>query len=35
MKEVLMNVLEGIAGVVVLLGTLLGGYFAIWLAMGG
>lgn len=34
MKEVLMDVLEGIAGIVVLLLTLVGGYFAIWLAMG-
>ena len=35
MKDFLLNVLEGIAGVVVLLSTLVGGYFAIWLAMGG
>ena len=35
MKEFLLDVAEFAAGVVVLLGTLVGGYFAIWLAMGG
>ena len=35
MKEFLRDAFEFVAGVVVLAGTLVGGYFLIWMMMGG